>query len=82
MIMNMIPEVVFNKTTLQKSTILCDLYNSRLMINKLMALFELGNGKYMRLWHCMEPIYGNKWTPDIERKIQYYKYCKWGLWVR
>ena len=77
--MNIIPEVIFDKIILYNSTRLCDIYKSRLKINGLMVLFRLQNGKYMRLWHCMEPIYGNKWTSDIERKIQYYKYCKGGV---
>ena len=74
----MIPEVIINKITLYNSTVLCDLFKSRLKINKLMILFKLNNGRYIRLWHYMEPIYGSKWTSDIERKIQYYKYCRGG----
>ena len=76
---NIIPEVIFDKIILYNSTIICDIYKSRLKINGLMVLFRLQNGKYMRLWHCMEPIYVNKWTSDIERKIQYYKYCRGGF---
>ena len=71
--MNTIPEVIINKITLYNSTLLCDLFKSRLKINGLMVLFRLKSGKYMRLWHYMEPIYGSKWTCDIERKIRYYK---------
>ena len=76
--MNIIPEVILDKTILYTSTILCDIYKSRLKINGLMVLLRLQSGKFMRLWRCMEPIYGNKWTSDIERKIQYYKYCRGG----
>ena len=74
----MIPEVIIDNIILYNSTGLCDLFKSRLKINGLMVLFKLNSGKYIRLWHYMEPIYGSKWTSDIERKIQYYKYCRGG----
>ena len=76
MILNMIPEVIINKITLYNSTVLCDLFKSRLKIDGLMVIFKLQSGKCMRLWHYKEPIYGSKWTSDIERKIQYYNYCR------
>ena len=75
----MIPEAIIDKIILYNSTVLCDLFKSRLKINGLMVLFKLNSGKYIRLWHYMEPIYGSKWTSDIERKIQYYKYCRGGF---
>ena len=76
----MIPEVIINKITLYNSTILCDIFKSRLQINRLMILFKLNSGRYIRLWHYMEemPQYGIKWSENIERKIRYYK-CKGGF---
>ena len=76
--MNLSPEVIINKITLYNSTVLCDLFKSRLKINGLMVIFKLQSGKYMRLWHYKEevPRYGIKWSENFERKIQYYKYCR------
>ena len=71
-----LPVEICSKIRLYNSTVLCDLFKSRLKVNSLMTLFKLNNGRYRRLWHCQEPRYGSKWTLDIERKIQYYKYCR------
>ena len=68
-----LPNEIYSKITLYNSTVLCDLFKSRLKMNSLMTLFKLNSGRYIRLWHYMEPIYGNKWSFDIERKIRYYK---------
>ena len=68
-----LPNEIYSKTTLYNSTALCDLFKSRLKMNSSMTLFKLNSGIYIRLWHYMEPIYGNKWSFGIERKIRYYK---------
>ena len=68
-----LPSEIYSKITLYNSTVLCDLFKSRLKVNSLMTLFKLNSGRYIRLWHYMEPIYGNEWSFDIERKIRYYK---------
>ena len=73
-----LPIEICRKIRLYNSHALADLFRSRLKANSLMTLFKVQSGRYIRLWHCMEPISGNKWTSDIERKIQYYKYCKGG----
>ena len=75
--MNTIPEVIINKITLYNSTLLCDLFKSRLKINGLMVLFRLNN-KYIRLWHYTQdiPRIGSKWADNIEWKVQCYRNSK------
>ena len=79
--MNMIPEVIYSKIILYNSTVIADLFKSRLKINGLMVLFRLQSGKFIRLWHYMEEMSQNgiNWSENIERKIQYYRYCKKGF---
>ena len=76
-----LPSEIYSKITLYNSTVLCDLFKSRLKMNSLMTLFKLNSGRYIRLWHYMEeiPQNGIKWSENIERKIQYYKYCRGGF---
>ena len=70
----MIPIEVCRKIRLYNSTVLADLFRSRLKVNYLMILFKLNN-KYIRLWHYMQeiPRFGSKWEDNIERKVQYYR---------
>ena len=72
MIMNIIPEVIVDKIILYNSTVLCDIYKSSLKINKLMRLFKLGNGKYMRLWHCVQEtsLHHDRWARKVDQKIK------------
>ena len=74
--MDALPDEVFSKIILYNSTVLADLFKSRLKINSLMILFRLGNGRYKRLWHYMEPTYGSKWAYEIEEQIQMHKLTK------
>ena len=72
----MIPIEVCRKIRLYNSTVLADLFRSRLKVNSLMILFKLGN-RYIRLWHYMPEIqrYGSNWADNIDRKVQYYRNC-------
>ena len=73
----MIPNDIFNKIILYNSTLLCDIFKSRLKINSLMILFHLNNGKYIRLWHWRQEAHGSAWLSAMEKKIKLYKYmCK------
>ena len=63
----MIPIEVCRKIRLYISTVLADLFRSRLKVNSLMTLFKLGNNKYVRLWHYLTPIYGSNWAANIDR---------------
>ena len=71
-----LPTELCSKIVLCNSTVLCDLFKSRLKVNSLMTLFRLPSGRYKRLWHYKESRYGNKWSEQIERQIQYYKSIK------
>ena len=71
----MIPIEVCRKIRLYNSTVLADLFRSRLKVNTLTILFKLGNNKYIRLWHYLTPIYGSNWADNIDRKVQYYRNC-------
>jgi hypothetical protein len=64
------------KIRLYNSTVLCDIFRSRLKVNSLMTLFRLQSGRYIRLWHYLSPVYGSNWLENFERKIQYYRSCK------
>ena len=68
-----LPNEIYSKITLYNSTVLCDLFKSTLKANSLMMLSKLNSGRYIRLWHYIEPMYGYTWSFDIERKIRYYK---------
>ena len=72
----MIPTEICRKIRLYNSTVLADMFRSRLKVNSLMVLFKLGNNKYIRLWHYLTPIYGSNWLENFERKIQYYRNSK------
>ena len=72
----MIPTEICRKIRLYNSTVLCDSFRSRLKMNSLMTLFKLQNGRYIRLLHYLSPIYGSKWSKNIEGRVQYYIYCK------
>ena len=67
---------ICRKIRLYNSTVLCDIFRSRLKVNSLMILFKKGNNKYVRLWHCLEPLYGSTWSKNIEDRVTYYRYCK------
>ena len=68
----MIPEILINNIILYNSTVITDIFKSRLKINKLMVLFRFTNGKYIRLWHYMQeiPMHHDRWRDRIERKIK------------
>ena len=72
----MIPTEICRRIRLYNSTVLCDIFRSRLKVNSLMILFKKGNDKYVRLWHCLEPLYGSTWSKNIEDRVHYYRYCK------
>ena len=74
----MIPTEICRKIRLYNSTVLCDLFRSRLKVNSLMTLFKLGSNNYIRLWHYMQeiPRFGSKWADNIDRKVQYYRNSK------
>ena len=72
----MIPVEICHKIRLYNSTVLADLFRSRLKVNSLMILFKLQDGRHIRLWHYLSPIYGSNWLENFERKIRYYKNCK------
>ena len=61
-----LPIELCSKIVLYNSTVLCDLFKSRLKVNSLMTLFRLNNGRYKRLLHYQESRYGNKWSEQIE----------------
>ena len=42
-----LPSEIYSKITLYNSTVLCDLFKSRLKINSLMTLFKLNSGIYI-----------------------------------
>ena len=65
----MIPEVHISKIILYNSTVLSDIFRSRLKINSLMILFKWPNGKYIRLWHYMQDTYNLRWAANIEGRI-------------
>ena len=65
----MIPEVLINKIILYNSSILSDIFRSRLKINSLMILFKWPSGKYIRLWHYMQDTYNLRWARKIDQKI-------------
>ena len=68
----MIPDVLINKIFLYNSTVLSDIFRSRLKINSLMILFKWPNGTYIRLWHYMQDTYHQRWSANIEGKILRY----------
>ena len=73
----MIPTDIYNKIILYNSTLLCDLFKSRLKINGLMILFKLQSGKFVRLWHWRQESHGSAWLSAMEKKIKLNKYmCK------
>ena len=65
----MIPEVLVNKIILYNSSILSDIFRSRLKRNSLMILFKWPNGTYIRLWHYMQDTYNQRWAANIEGRI-------------
>ena len=71
----MIPEVLINKIILYNSTVLSDIFRSRLKINSLMILINIRSNKYIRLYHYMQekPVFHDRWRDNIERKIRMYK---------
>ena len=66
-----LPIELCSKIVLYNSTVLCDLFKSRLKVNSSMTLFRLPSGRYKRRWHYQESRYGNKWSGQIEQQIQY-----------
>ena len=67
----MLPEILINKIILYNSTVLRDLFKSRLKSNKLMILFKWPNGNYIRLWHYMQeiPACARRWSANIDGRI-------------
>ena len=70
----MTPIDLYNRIILYNSTLLCDLFKSRLKINSLMILIKLDSGKYVRLWHWRQESHGSAWLSAFENKIKLYKY--------
>ena len=68
--MDLIPIEIENRIILYNSTILCDIFKTRIKKNSLMILFRRNNGTYKRLWHYLQDIHGDKWSKWIDYRIK------------